>query len=106
VVPKPSIVATRTADLYHRVKNEVKSLNPFACLAFPVFTRSIKAPICPSFGDELVTSFCPCWVHASGDTAQCALLQGLVRIQNDGGTGEINEDAGKDTRWKESVFGT
>jgi hypothetical protein len=95
-------VGTRTPDLY-RLKNEVKSLNPFACLAFPVPTPTKKAPICPSFGDELVS---PYGVHASGDTAQCALLQGLVRIQNDGGIGEINEDAGKDTRWKESVFGT
>jgi hypothetical protein len=45
-----------TPDLY-RVKNEAKTLNPFACLAFPVSTPSKKALKCPSFGDELLTSF-------------------------------------------------
>ena len=45
---------TRTPDLY-RVKNELKSLNPFACLAFPAFTPSIKAPICHSFVDEFLS---------------------------------------------------
>jgi hypothetical protein len=45
-----------TPDLY-RVKNEVKKLNPFACLAFPVLTSPKKAPKYSSFGDELVTTF-------------------------------------------------
>jgi hypothetical protein len=98
-------VGTRTPDLY-RVKNEIKSLNPLGCLTLPGLTPSTKAPICPSFADELVTSFCPCSAHASRDVAQYALLPGLVRIQNDSGIREINEDAGKNTRWKESVFGT
>jgi hypothetical protein len=41
----------------HRVNNEVRKLNPFACFAFPVLTRHKKIPKYPSFGDELVTSF-------------------------------------------------
>ena len=50
-------VRARTADL-HRFNFEVRRLKPFASLAFPVLTSPQKAPKCPSFGDELVTSFC------------------------------------------------
>jgi hypothetical protein len=46
-------VRARTADLY-RVKKEVRKLNPFAYLAFPVLTSPKQAPECPSFGDEFL----------------------------------------------------
>jgi len=47
---------TRTPDLY-RVKNEVINLKPFACFAFPNFTRLQNPRKLLVFGDEFVTSF-------------------------------------------------
>ena len=47
----------RTYD-FHRVNFEFNELKPFACFAFPppMGLQNRQKP--PSFGDELVTSFC------------------------------------------------
>ena len=48
----------RTADFY-RLEKEVRKLNPFACLAFPVLTTHKKAPKGPRFGGDLGDEFPP-----------------------------------------------
>jgi hypothetical protein len=64
---------TRTPDLY-RVKNEVATLNPFACFAFR-FSLVSKRTIFDGFGDELVTSVFPAREHWVARLQTISLLE-------------------------------